>query len=98
MKQEHEPLAAYYPVPIERGPENGVAARVRRRKARAKETAANKSNALKSKIKKEKDAAEAELESMLQEIDDALKAQKAAEAQIENAESIIASVPSITAL
>ena len=54
LKQEHEPLAAYYPVPIERGPENGVAARVRRRKARAKETAASKSNALKSKIKKEK--------------------------------------------
>ena len=55
---------------------------------RVQETA----NVNESEIKKEKDAAEAELESMQQEIDDALKAQKAAEAQIENAESIIASL------
>ena len=27
LKQEHEPIAAYYPVPVEKGPENSVAAR-----------------------------------------------------------------------
>ena len=36
LKQEHKPVAAYYPMPVEKGPENSVAARVRRRKERAK--------------------------------------------------------------
>jgi hypothetical protein len=54
LKQEHEPIAAYYPIPVEIGPENSVAARVRKRKARAKKKAAEAASGAASKGKTKK--------------------------------------------
>ena len=72
LKQEHEPVAAWYPMPIEKGPENGVAARVRRRKARAKLHA----NKAKEHTREKPETDESANESMLEDLKSTRKKHK----------------------